>query len=107
MAPNLLTTFLMVPMKIENPISNLQPDFNAFGADVNSKVMLILAGVWGLAILVAVLYLIRGLLAMGRTRDNNPMAHRQATGEAKAASLALACLFALVPIVGAIAWIAS
>ena len=98
---------ILIPMKIENPIAGLTPDFNAFGADVNSKVMLILGGIWALAILGAIGYLIRGLLSMAQTRDNNPHAHRQSRGEAKAAAIALACLFALVAIVGAIAWIAS
>ena len=107
MIPHLTSTLMLLPLQIANPIDGLTPNFDAFGGGVKAKALLILAGVWGLAILVAIGYLIRGLLAMGRTRDNNPMAHRQATGEAKAAAYSLAGLFALVAIVGAIAWIAS
>jgi len=93
---------------ISNPLDHVLPDFAIFGAQFTLLWQKLLAGAWGLALVVAVVYLIAGIVEMGKaTQTGNGQAH--AIGRAKAgwAAASLGGLAALSVIVGAILWIFS
>ena len=93
----------LIPTGIPNPIGGIIPDFSIFGAQFNQLWQKLIAGLWAVAIVIAIVYLIAGLLEMGKaTQTGNGQEH--AIGRAKAgwAALSLGALAALSVIVGAV-----
>ena len=90
--------------KIPNPLDHILPNFTIFGAQFTDLWQKLIAGLWGLAIIVAVVYLILGVGSMAAASgvNANPMAHAEGRRKAIGAAIALAILAALAVIVGAI-----
>ena len=87
---------------IENPLDGVLPDFAIFGAQFTELWQKLLAGIWGIAIVVAIVYLIIGLLSMGKAGGSNPHAYKEGRGQAIWAGIALGGLAALAVVVGGI-----
>ena len=94
---------LLIAAAIQNPMDGILPDFSFGGAEFTQLWQKLLAAVWGIAIIVAIIFLIRGLVAMsGASGDMNPNPQAHAQGRAKAlgAFISLVGLAALAVIVG-------
>lgn len=87
---------------MDNPIDGIIPDFNIFGAEFTELWQKLFAGIWGLAIVIAVVFLVRGLMSMGATSTSNPQAYKEGRTQALWAGISLGGLVALGVIVGAI-----
>lgn len=87
---------------IDNPLNGVLPDFAIFGDQFTELWQKLLAGIWGLAIVVAIVYLIIGLLSMGKADSTNPQAYKAGRGQFVWALVALGGLAALAVVVGAI-----
>ena len=86
MIQNKLTN--IVAGEIPNPVDGVVPDFTIFGNEFTELWQKLLAGVWGIALVIAVIFLIVGY-KKGRT-------------QAMWAGISLGALAALAVIVGAI-----
>ncbi|MGO1612463.1 pilin [Brevibacterium aurantiacum] len=100
MNPNKLTN--IVAGEIPNPVEGVVPDFSIFGAEFTELWQKLLAGVWGIALVIAVLFLIVGIVAMGKNSDSNPHEYKKGRTQAMWAGISLGGLAALAVIVGAI-----
>lgn len=87
---------------IANPLEGVIPDFSILGAEFTEVWQKVAAAAWGLAIAVAVLYLMHGILGIATNRNAHPGQLREARKEAVNAGLALGALVMLAVIVGAI-----
>ncbi len=89
---------------VPNPLNNIVPNFTIFGAEFTQLWQKLLAGLWGLAIIVAIVYLILGVGSMAAASgvSANPMAHAEGRRKAIGAAIAIAVLATLGVIVGAI-----
>lgn len=94
---------------IDNPLNNILPNFTIFGAEFTQLWQKLIAGIWGIAIIVAVIYLILGITSMATASgpSANPIAHAEGRKKALMAAIALGALAALAVIVGAVLTIAS
>jgi len=84
---------------VKNPINGITPDFTVFGADFTTIWSKLAAGLWGLAILVAIGYLAHGILGIAQNRGGHPGQLRESRKEAVNAGIALGGLIALSVIV--------
>ncbi len=84
---------------MKNPLTGIIPDFTVFGAQFTSIWMKLAAGLWGLAILVAIGFLAQGILGIAHNRGGHPGQLRESKKEATNASIALAGLIMLGVIV--------
>jgi hypothetical protein len=94
---------LLVAMAIKNPLDGILPDFSFGGAEFTQLWQKLVAAAWAIGIIVAIVYLIKGLVAMaGASGDMNPnpQAHAQGKAKAMAAFFSLIGLAALAVIVG-------
>lgn len=83
-----------------NPLDDLVPDFTVFGAEFTSLWQKIGGGIWAIGILVAIFYLGRGILAMGRSRGSgHPQEYKDAKTEALWGGISFGGLVALATIV--------
>jgi ABC-type uncharacterized transport system permease subunit len=89
---------------IDNPLNGILPDFSIFGVQFTQLWQKILAGVWAIAIVLSIVYLIMGVGSMASASgvNANPMAHAEGRKKATNAAIALGILAALAVIVGAI-----
>lgn len=85
---------------MKNPLDGIIPDFSVFGAQFTAIWQKIAAGLWGLAILIAVGYLAHGILGIAQSRGGHPGTLRESRKEAVNAAIALGGLIALAVIVG-------
>ena len=96
---------LIIAMAIDNPLNGIIPDFSFGGTEFTQLWQKLIAALWAIAILVAIGYLIFGVVAMagasGETNPN-PQAHSQGRRKAVWAAIALGCLAGLAIIVGAV-----
>lgn len=100
---------LPTALAIDNPLNNVLPNFTIFGAEFTQLWQKLIAGIWGIAIVLAVVYLILGITSMATASgpSANPMAHAEGRKKALMAAIALGALAALAVIVGAVLTIAS
>ena len=99
---SILDTLAILPM-IDNPLDGILPDFSIFGVEFTALWQKILAGLWGLAIVAAVIIVIIGIGNMAvATTGGNPSAYKDARNQALWAGISLGLLAALAVIVGAI-----
>jgi type IV secretion system pilin len=84
---------------VENPLDGIVPDFSIFGAEFTAIWQKLAAGLWGVAILVAVGYLGHGILGIAQNRGGHPGNLRESRKEALNAGIALGGLLALAVIV--------
>lgn len=101
----ILTAATRVPLAIENPLNGIIPDFSFGGAEFTQLWQKIIAAVWAVGILIAIVYVIIGIVEMaGASGDTNPNPAQHSVGRKKAmwALIALGGLAALALIVGAV-----
>jgi len=101
----LLTTAARMPLAIQNPLNGIIPDFSFGGTEFTALWQKLIAAVWGIAILIGIVYLIIGIVAMaGASGDVNPNPQQHAVGRKKAlwAAVSIGFLAALALVVGAI-----
>ncbi len=84
---------------MKNPLDGIVPDFSIFGAEFTNIWQKLGAGLWGLAILIAVGYLAHGILGIAQNRGGHPGHLRESKREAVQAGVALGGLIALAPLV--------
>lgn len=94
-----------VASKTENPLNGITPDFSAFGVEFDSLWKKLIAGVWGLAIIVIVGYLAMSFMTMVTASGNDPRKVKDSRAGVMNASMALAGAIALPIIVGAIIFV--
>jgi hypothetical protein len=88
---------------IDNPLDGVLPDFSIFGAEFTELWQKLLAGVWGIGIILTIVFLIVGVIKMGSASNSgNPQEYKSARTQALWAGIALGVLAALAVIVGAI-----
>lgn len=99
----------VIAAAVPNPLDKIVPNFTIFGTEFTALWQKLIAGLWGLAIIVAVVYLILGVGSMAAASgvNANPMAHAEGRRKAIGAAIAIAVLAALGVIVGAILNIVS
>lgn len=83
-----------------NPLTGIVPDFTVFGAKFTALWQKLAAGLWGIAILIAVGYLGHGILGIAQNKGGHPGQLRESRKEAVNAGVALGGLIALGTIVG-------
>ena len=95
-------TRALLPM-IDNPLNRIIPNFSIFGAQFTQLWQKLLAGMWGIGIVAAVVFLIIGLTSMATaTAGSNPMEYKVGRTKAVWAGISLGLLAALAVIVGGI-----
>jgi hypothetical protein len=99
---SIIGTLAILPM-IDNPLNGVLPDFSVFGLEFTQLWQKILGGLWALAIIAAVIFVIIGVANMAMaTSGSNPGAYKDARNQAMWAGISLGVLAALAVIVGAI-----
>ena len=102
-----LTHLAVLPMQtVENPFDGLTPDFLSLGGTFEAWWQRLFVALWGLAIIVAAVYLLLGIMAMAKAEDDNPRAHKAGRTKAVAAGISVAMLSGFGIIVGAILTVA-
>lgn len=95
-----LTT--LVPA-IDNPIDGIVPDFTIFGTEFTELWQKLFAGLWGLAIVAAILFLIVNVASMATaSAGNNPQEYKTSRTKALVSGISLGILAAIAVVVGAI-----
>lgn len=88
---------------IDNPLNGILPNFGIFGVQFTQLWQKLLAGAWGMAIVIAIVFLVIGLTSMATaTAGSNPMDYKIGRTKAIWAAISLGLLAALVVIVGGI-----
>lgn len=90
---------------VDNPLNGLVPDFSFGGTKFTALWQKAITAVWGVGILVSIVYLVVGVVGMaGASGEVNPNPQQHAVGRKKAmyAGIALGVLAALALVVGAI-----
>ena len=88
---------------IDNPLNGILPNFDIFGVQFTALWQKLLAGAWGMAIVIAIVFLLIGLTSMATaTAGSNPMDYKIGRTKAIWAGISLGLLAALVVIVGGI-----
>lgn len=91
---------------MDNPLEGVLPDFSIFGAEFTELWQKVLAGIWALAIVAAIIYLIVSIANMSKASSSgNPNEYKSARQGAIWAGISLGGLAALAVIVGAIFFI--
>lgn len=98
-----ITDVLTVVHTIDNPLNGILPDFSIFGVQFTQLWQKVIAGLWGLGIIAAVIFVLLGVTHMAAaTSGGNPSAYKDARNQALWAGISLGVLAALAVIVGAI-----
>ncbi|MBG0718735.1 hypothetical protein G3N18_11795 [Microbacterium sp. 2C] len=87
---------------MENPLDGIIPDFTIFGAEFTQLWQKLLGGVWGIAIVVVIVFLIMGFVKIAQNGETNPQAVAEGKKQVLWSGIGLGCLVALAVIVGAI-----
>jgi hypothetical protein len=88
---------------MQNPLDGILPDFSLFGAEFTELWQKLLGGLWGIGIILAVVFLIIGIVKMASASNGgNPNEYKTARTQAMWAGISLGVLAALAVIVGAI-----
>jgi hypothetical protein len=85
---------------MDNPLDGVVPDFSVFGTEFTTIWQKLAAGLWAVAILVAIGYLAHGILGIAQNRGGHPGQLRESRREAVNAGIALGGLISLAVIVG-------
>lgn len=87
---------------MENPLDGIIPDFTIFGAEFTELWQKLLGGVWGIAIVIVIVFLITGIVKVGQNGETNPQAVAEGKKQVVWSAASLGGLVALAVIVGAI-----
>lgn len=90
---------------IPNPIAPVTPSI-VFGVEFDAWWKKLVGGLWGMALIVAVVYLILSLLNIGKHESDNPHKHAEAKKGVMRAGVSLVALVGLPAIVAAIIFLA-
>ncbi|MEB0004279.1 hypothetical protein QN357_15225 [Cryobacterium sp. RTC2.1] len=100
MAPELLSQIVHT---IDNPLNGILPNFTIFGAEFTQLWQKLLAGIWGIGIILAVAFLIIGVTRMASASSGgNPNEYKTARNQSLWAGISMGVLASLAVIVGAI-----
>lgn len=91
---------------IQNPIDGIMPDFSIFGAEFTQWWQKIFAAAWALGMIVAIFFLLQGVVTMANSGDN-PHDYSRGRGNAIRALIALVLVAAFGVLVGAIIAVAG
>jgi hypothetical protein len=93
---------------VQNPLNGILPDFSIFGAQFTQLWQKLVAGLWAVCIVIAVVYLIIGITSMGKaSTSGNPNEYKIGRTQAVWSGISLGGLAAIAVIVSAILAIAS
>ena len=93
----------LMPPAIDNPLDGIVPDFTAFGAEFDSLWKKLLGGAWAISLVVAIAYLMRGIVGIAQHKGgNHPSQVAESRSEAVRGGIAVGALASLAVIVGAI-----
>jgi Type IV secretion system pilin len=99
---SIIGTLAILPM-IDNPLDGILPDFGIFGVEFTQLWQKLLGGLWGLAIIAAIAFLLIGVTQMAAaSTSGNPSAYKDSRNQAMWGGISLGILAALAVIVGAI-----
>jgi formate hydrogenlyase subunit 3/multisubunit Na+/H+ antiporter MnhD subunit len=99
-APELLSQIVHT---IDNPLNGILPNFTIFGAEFTQLWQKLLAGIWGIGIILAVAFLIIGVTRMASASSGgNPNEYKTARNQSLWAGISMGVLASLAVIVGAI-----
>lgn len=99
----MISTVITQLKSIDNPLDGVLPNFTIFGAEFTQLWQKLLAGLWGIGIVLAVVFLILGIINMGKgSSGGNPQEYKQARQQALWAAISLGGLAALAVIVSAV-----
>jgi hypothetical protein len=88
---------------IPNPLNGILPNFTIFGSQFTELWQKLIAGMWAIAIVLTVVFLIVGVTQMASASSGgNPMEYKTARTRAMWAAIALGVLAALAVIVGGV-----
>ena len=91
-----------LPM-INNPLDGILPNFSIFGVEFTALWQKLVAGIWAVGIILAIVFVAVGVTQMaGASSSGNPAAYKDARTQAMWAGISLGILAALSVIVGAI-----
>jgi len=93
-------------MAIDNPIDGIVPNFGIFGAEFTAWWQKLFAAAWALGLLVAIFFLLQGVVTMANAGDN-PHDYAQGRGRAIKALIGLVLVAAFAVLVGAVLSVAS
>ena len=87
------TTFLPAA-DVDNPFDHTTPNITVFGVDFSNKLYAALGGIWGIAFIIAAIYLIIAIVKVSAAKkvQHNPDALSDASANLKLALIALALL---------------
>lgn len=98
-----LITLIPTALSVDNPLNGVLPNFGVFGVQFTQLWQKLLGGVWGIGIVVAIVFVIVGVVQMGAaTNGGNPAAWKDARTQVLWAGISLGLLAALAVIVGGI-----
>jgi hypothetical protein len=97
----------LAAQKIDNPMDGILPDFSAFGVEFDALWKKLIAGIWGLAMIIVIGFLATSFVAMLAATGNDPLKVKNSKAAVMNSLLALAGLAALPVIVGGVLWIVS
>ena len=60
----ILTAATRLPLAVQNPLNGIIPDFSFGGTEFTALWQKLIAAIWGVAILIAIVYLIVGVVGM-------------------------------------------
>jgi len=90
-------------LAIDNPIDGIIPDFSIFGAEFTELWQKVFAGLWALAIIAAILFLIVNVASMATaSAGSNPQEYKTSRTKALVSGVSLGILAAIAVVVGAI-----
>lgn len=96
------------PAGIANPLDGIVPDFTAFGTKFDALWKKLLGGAWAIALVVAIFYLMRGIVGIAQHKGgNHPSQVAESRSEAVRGGIAVGALAALGAIVGAILFVTA
>ncbi|TFB87684.1 hypothetical protein E3O44_06885 [Cryobacterium algoricola] len=88
---------------MDNPLNGILPNFTIFGAEFTQLWQKLLAGIWGIGIILAVAFLIIGVTRMASASSGgNPNEYKTARNQSLWAGISMGVLASLAVIVGAI-----
>lgn len=88
---------------IDNPLDGILPDFSVFGTEFTELWQKLIAAAWGVAIIIAIVFLIINITGMATaTSGGNPNDYKQARSAAMWSGISIGVLAALAVIVGAV-----
>jgi Type IV secretion system pilin len=100
---HIITDALSVVPMIDNPLDGILPNFSIFGVEFTQLWQKVIAGIWAIAIILAIVFLIVGVGQMAAASSGgNPAAYKDARTQAMWSGVSLGILAALSVIVGAI-----